>query len=145
MTIRRASASSRYRLWAEEDGDFGVALARSDTMAGLRRNATREIRKQWREGYLDESRLRRGPGSPPEIIWHRSSRRYARLAGRGMVEIRRRLRDDERTIRRIERGLRRAGAYAREARFIARGQVFREVDLKLFRHTRSFEVVPWNP
>ena len=145
VTVRRASASAPYRLWAEVDGDFGVALARSHTAAGLRRNAIRGIRRQWKLGYLEDGRVPHGAEACPQVIWHRSTRRYARVAGKDMAEIRRRWRESERRIRRIERGLRRAGAYAREARFIARGQVFLEVDLDHFRNGRPFEVAAWNP
>jgi hypothetical protein len=84
-------------------------------------------------------------GRPPEIVWHRSTRRYARLAGRDVAEIRRRLRASDRTARRLEWELRRAGAYAREARYIARGQLYVELDLKRSRRTGRFEVAPWNP
>lgn len=62
-----------------------------------------------------------------------------------MSEIRRRWRESERKILRIERRLRRAGAYAREARFIARGHVYFEVDRERLRRTGRFEVAPWNP
>lgn len=140
VTVRRSSGARAYRLWAEVDGDFGVALARSRTMAGLRRNATRAIRRQWEL---------RSPGEMgaqhPEIRWHRSSRRYARMAGREVVEIRRRMRESEQTARRIERTLRRAGAYSREARFIAFGQVYLEVDVERSKRTGRLEVAPWNP
>lgn len=81
----------------------------------------------------------------PEIRWHQSTRRYARLAGRTMTELRRRMRESTRTVRRIERGLRRAGAYAGEARYIAHGQVYIETDLKKSRRTGRFEVAPWSP
>jgi len=67
------------------------------------------------------------------------------LAGREVAEIRTRWRESERTVRRLERGLRRAGAYAREARFIARGQVYLALDLKRFRRTGRIEVAPWSP
>lgn len=144
VTIRRASASARFRLWAEVDGDFGVVLARSRTVSGLRRNALREIRRQWHLGYLEETRRPGKTETCPEIVWHRSTRRYAHVAGRDLAEIRHRVRESTRTIQRIERGLRRAGAYAREARFIARGQVFLEVALDPA-HGFSFEAVPWNP
>ena len=145
ITVRRASAAARYRLWAEVDGDFGVALARSNTLAGLRRNTVREIRKQWRLGYLEDTLGRRYAEGPPEIRWHRSTHRYAQLAGRELSEIRRRIRESNRTIRTIERSLRRAGAYAREARLIAQGQVYFELDLERSGRTGDFEVAPWNP
>ena len=145
ITVRRASHAGRYRLWAEVDGDFGVALARSTTLAGLRRNATRAIRRQWKLGQLGGMRGRPRDGPVPEIEWHPSTRRYARLAGRELIEIRRRMRESERTALRIERGLRRAGAYAREARLIARGQVHIAIDLERSRRTGRFEVAPWSP
>lgn len=145
ITVRRASVSARYRLWAEADGDFGVVLARSNTLAGLHWNAARAVRKQWRWGYLEGTLGRDGARAPPEILWHRSTRRYARLAGRDLSEIRRRWRDSERKIRRIERRLRRAGAYAGEARLIAQGQVFFEVDLERFERTGRLEAPPWSP
>lgn len=81
----------------------------------------------------------------PKIQWHQSTRRYARLAGRELTEVRRRIRESRRTVLRIERGLRRAGAYAGEARYIARGQVYIEIDLKKSRRTGRFEVAPWSP
>lgn len=140
ITVRRSSGAARYRLWAEVDGDFGVALAQSQTIAGLRRNAIREIRRQWRLGWLGAK-----GGSPPEIVWHRSTKRYARLAGRELSELRTWMRESDRKAGRIERALRRAGAYAREARFIAHGQVSQEMDLKKMRRTGRLEVVPWNP
>ena len=145
ITVRRAAAAARYRLWVEVDGDFGVALARSDTLGGLRRSAARVIRRQWRLGYLEDTFGRRKADGPPELRWHRSTRRYARFAGRELSEIRRRMGESERTVRTIERKLRRAGAYAREARLIARGQVYFELDLEQFRRTGHFEVAPWNP
>lgn len=145
ITVRRASVLVRYRLWAEVDGDFGIALARSNTLAGLRRNAARAIRKQWRMGVLEVTLGREGARAPPEILWHRSTRRYARLAGRDLSEIRRRWRESERKIRMIERRLRRAGAYAREARLIAQGQVYFEVDRERFKRTGRLEVAPWSP
>jgi hypothetical protein len=123
ITVRRSSDRRRYRFWVEVDGDFGVALAQSRTLAGLQRNAARAIRHEWTMRSPREKGVR-----PPEIAWHRSSRRYARGAGRDVAEIRRRLRASDRTARRLERGLRRAGAYAREARYIARGQVYVELD-----------------
>lgn len=142
ITIRRASAAARFRLWAEVDGDFGIALARSNSLDGLRRNAARAIRQQWRMGRLDVTRGRPGAGAPPEIRWHRSTRRYARLAGRELSEIRRRWRESERTVRSIERGLRREGAYAKEARFIAYGHVYVELDVGRSRRAGRLEVVP---
>jgi len=93
VTVRRASISARYRLWAELDGDFGVVLARSNTLVGLRRNAARAIRKQWSMGYLDGTRGRSRAGTSPKILWHRSSRAYARLAGRDLSTIRKRWRE----------------------------------------------------
>lgn len=140
ITVRRCSGVQGYRLWAEVDGDFGVALARSRTWAGLRRNAARAIRQQWKIGRPGAPHER-----PPEILWHRSTRRYARRAGRELAEVRRRMRAAERAARRIERGLRRAGAFAREARFIAQGQVYLEIDLERSRRTGRLEVAPWNP
>jgi len=145
ITVRRASASARYRLWAEVDGDFGIALAQSNSLGGLRRNATRAIRQEWRMGRLEDSPGRPGTGALPEIRWHRSTRSYARLAGRELSEIRRRWRESERTVRSIERVLRREGAYAKEARFIAHGQVYVEVDLGRSRRTGRLEVVPGSP
>jgi hypothetical protein len=62
-----------------------------------------------------------------------------------MAEIRRRRRESERTARRLERGLCRAGAYTREARFIARGQVYIELDFERSRRTGRLEVAPWSP
>ena len=112
LTVRRASVSARFRLWAEVDGDFGVVLAQSNTLAGLRRNAAWAIRKQWSMGHLEGTLGRDRAGVPPEIVWHRSTRRYARLAGRDLTEIRRRWRESERRIRRIERRLLRSGAYS---------------------------------
>lgn len=100
---------------------------------------------QWRRGYLEGTLGGDGSSAPPEILWHRSTRRYARLAGRDVTEIRRRWRESERKIHRIERRLRHAGAYAREARLIAQGQVYFEVDLKRSRRTGRFEVAPWSP
>ena len=145
ITVRRASVSVRYRLWAEVDGDFGVVLARSNSLAGLRRNAPRAIRRQWSMGHLEGTLGRRGPRAPPGILWHRSTRQYARLAGRDLSEVRRQRRESERRIRRIEWRLRRAGAYAREARLIARGRVYFEVDLERSRSTGRLEVAPWSP
>jgi hypothetical protein len=145
ITVRRSSVRARYRLWAEVDGDFGVVLTRSNSLARLRRNAARAIRKQWRLGHLDDAPGRPGAGYPPEIVWHRSTRRYALLAGRELSEIRKRWNESQRKIHRIERRLRRAGAYAREARLIAQGQVYVEVDLERFSRTGRFETVPWNP
>lgn len=145
ITVRRSSGARRFRLWAEVDGDFGVALARSCTLGGLRKNATRVIRQQWKMGRLEGTNWRNGASPAPEMLWHRTSRRYARLAGRELAEIRRRWRESERTARRIERGLRRAGAYAREARFIARGQVYVELDLERSRRTGRLEVARWSP
>jgi hypothetical protein len=109
ITVRRASISARYRLWAEVDGDSGVVPSRSNTLVGLRRNAARAIRKQRSMGYLEGTPGRRRAGTPPEILWHRSNRVYARLAGRDLAEIRRRWRESARKIRRIELRLRRAG------------------------------------
>lgn len=140
ITVRRSSAAHRYRLWAEVDGDFGVTLARSRTLAGLRRNAARAIRLQWRV-----ARDGGASGRPPAIRWHRSTRRYARLAGRELAEIRRRWRESERKARGLEQALRRAGAYAREARFIARGQVYLELDLERSRRMGRLVVAPWSP
>lgn len=145
ITVRRASVAARYRLWAEVDGDFGVVLARSDTLTGLRRNAARAIRKQWSAGQLEGTFTRRGAGPPPPIVWHPSTRRYAQLAGRELSEIRGRWRESDREIYRIERKLLRAGAYAREARYIAPGLVYVEVDLKRLSRTGRFVVAPWNP
>ena len=145
ITVRRASTAARYRLWAEVDGDFGVALARSNTLAGLRRNANCEVRRQWSFGYFDDTLGRRKPDGPPVIRWHRSTRRYAQLARREWSEIGRRMRVSEGTIRSIERSLRRAGAYARGAKLIARGQIYLELDLERSRRTGHFEVAPWNP
>ena len=145
VTVRRSSVRARYRLWAEVDGDFAVVLTRSNALSRLRRNAARAIRKQWSVGHLDDALGRPGAGAPPEIVWHRATRRYARLAGRELSEIRRRWSESERKIRRIERRLRRAGAFAREARLIAQGQVYVEVDLERFARTDRFETVPWNP
>lgn len=140
ITARRSSGGRRYRLWAEVDGDFGVVLARSRTLAGLRRNAARAIRQEWKLGHLGET-----GGALPVIVWHRSTRRYARLARREWDELRRRLRESERTARRIERRLRRAGAYAQEARFIARGQVYLELDIARSRRLGRLEVAQGNP
>jgi hypothetical protein len=145
ITVRRASVTARYRLWAEVDGDFGVVLTRSNSLARLRRNAARAIRKQWSMGHLDGAPGRPRAGAPPEIVWHRSTRRYASLAGRELSEIRRGWTESERKIRRMEQRLRRAGAYAREARLIAQGQVYVEIDLDRFSRTGRFETVPWNP
>jgi hypothetical protein len=145
ITVRRASVTARYRLWAEVDGDFGVVLTRSNSLARLRRNAARAIRKQWSMGHLDSAPGRRGAGATPEIVWHQSTRQYARLAGHELSEIRRRLTESERKIRRMEQRLRHAGAYAREARLIAQGQVNVEIDLDRFSRTGRFEIVPWNP
>lgn len=145
LTVRRASVSARFRLWAEVDGDFGVVLAQSNTLAGLRRNAAWAIRKQWSMGHLEGTLGRDRAGVPPEIVWHRSTRRYARLAGRDLTEIRRRWRESERRIRRIERRLLRSGAYVREARIIARGQIYLEVDLERSRRTGRLEVARWSP
>lgn len=140
VTVRRFSGARAFRLWAEVDGNFGVTLAQSRTMAGLRRTATRAIRRQW------ELRSLGGMGAQhPEIRWHRSSRRYARLAGREVVEIRSRIRESNQTVRRIERTLRRAGAYSREARYIALGQVYLAVDFERSKRTGRLEVAPWNP
>ena len=96
-------------------------------------------------GYLEDTTGRHQAGAPPEILWHRSTRRYAHLAGRDLSDVRWRWRESERAVLRIERNLRRAGAYAREARLIARGQVYVEVDLERFRRTGLLEIVPWNP
>jgi hypothetical protein len=145
ITVRRASVSARYRLWAEVDGDFGVVLARSNTLAGLRRNAARAIRMQWSMGHLEGTHRRRGAAALPEIRWHRSSRTYALLAGRDLIEMRRRWSESGRKVRMIELRLRRAGAYAREARIIAQGQVYFEEDLERARRTGRLEVAPWNP
>jgi hypothetical protein len=145
ITVRRASSAAQYRLWAEVDADFGVVLARSDTLAGLRRNAARAILSQWRLGQLENAPGHGGAKAPPEIRWHRSTRRYARLAGRDISEIRRRMRESERKIRKVEARLRRAGAYAREARVIAQGQVYIEVDLARSMRSGRLEVVPWSP
>lgn len=145
VTVRRSSGRARYRLWAEVDGDFGVALTQSNSLSQLRRNAARAIRKQWNTGHLNDTPGDRGADAPPEIVWHRSTRRYARLAGRELSEIRKRRSESERTIQRIERRLRRSGAYAREARLIARGQVYLELDLEGSRRTGQLEVAPWSP
>lgn len=145
VTVRRSSRAGRLRLWAELDGDFGVVLAQSNTLSGLRRNAVRALRREWKLGHLSEAHGRHGAAPIPEIQWHKSTRRYARLAGPELTELRRRMRESTRTARRIERGLRRAGAYAREARYIARGQVYVEIDLKRLRRTGRFEVPPWSP
>jgi hypothetical protein len=141
ITVRRASLTARYRLWAEADGDFGVALAQSNTLGGLRRNAARAIRRQWMMGFIEGTLGPKGARAPPEILWHSSTRRYARTAAMDLFEVRRRWRESERKVRRIERKLRRAGAYAREARLIAQGQV----DPEKSRRTGRLEVAPWSP
>jgi hypothetical protein len=84
-------------------------------------------------------------GPAPAIVWHRATRRYGRFAGRDLSDIRKRMRESQRTMRRIERQLRRAGAYTKEARLIARGQVYLEIDPKRSRRTGKFEVAPWSP
>ena len=61
-----------------------------------------------------------------------------------MSEIRKRWRESERTALRVERGLRRAGAYAREARFIARGQAYVELDFARTRRTGRFVDAAWS-
>src|SRR5690348_10096534 len=89
VTVRRASASARYRLWAEVDGDFGVVLAQSNTLAGLRRNAVRAIRREWSLRHFGGTGARRRADPRQRILWHRSTLEYARLAGRELSEIRR--------------------------------------------------------
>lgn len=144
VTTRRTGIAARDRLGAELDGDLGVVLARSCTLAGLRRNAARAVRRQRTLGWLEGYCGRPGAKAPPQIRWHRPTRRYARLAGRDLSEIRRRWAESQRKIRRVEARLRRAGAYAREPRIIARGQVYIEVEPSSLRSGR-LEAPPWCP
>jgi len=80
LTVRRSAG--RFRLWAEEDGSQGTAVARANTLAALRRNAERTIRREWVENGFRKDEYAPGPDGFPVIEWHRSTRAYAKQAAR---------------------------------------------------------------